>query len=210
MRSVSLGSDKAILQFAYDDASTAITQHNPPPPPPPPPLPPPGQQGVSPISAGFFGKRNSGVRVRMQDINPDVWVLLVEIARQHCNRSRSSSSSDNNDEGDNNAPLSYSFVKRPRINLVPGCTAEQQHEPPNSVLDLIDVDVAGNLAAFLRTTVPGIDTSTYERRLEDIEKDLQLCVPRALSETGTGRVERRIRVMLERRARELLERVLVL
>lgn len=77
---------------------------------------------------------------------------------------------------------------------------EQQQKRP--VPDL--VEVVGGLTEFLRETVPGIDISTWEKRVEEAEKDFR--ARRASIETGKRCIG--IGVMAESSARALLDQLL--
>ena len=98
---------------------------------------------MSPIPAEFFGKHlaaNDESRVRVRDIHPGSWVLLLD--------QRGCSSSDDDD-----VFLQYSFVRaRPTSAEI---APEQQQEIPVSDPNL--VEVVGGLTDFLRGTVPEID-----------------------------------------------------
>ncbi|KAJ5787896.1 hypothetical protein N7457_002886 [Penicillium paradoxum] len=158
LRSVGSGSDKAILRFAYGRASSSLTTTDNDNEKSPPSLSS-GEFGVSPIPAGFFGNHgaaNDQSRIRVRDLHPGSWVLLL------AQRGRSSCD-------DDDVLLRYSFVRigRNSAEIAP----EQQQESPASVPNV--VEVIGGLAEFLRETVRGIDISAYEKRIEEIEKDLR-------------------------------------
>ncbi|CAG7962111.1 unnamed protein product [Penicillium nalgiovense] len=151
--------DKAILRVAYHGAFSSLASvdgdddNNPPSPPRPPPLQSwPDRLGVRPIPAGFFDDeltRDDPSRVRLRDIQPGSWVVLVDRRDRSCRFS------------DDNAFLQYSFIKfrRPSAEIAP----EQQSS---------SVEVVGGLTDFLRETVPETDIATWEKRIEEVEKDL--------------------------------------
>jgi hypothetical protein len=160
--------DKAILRVAYHGAFSSLASvddddddddnNNPPSPPRgPPPRPPPLQSwpdrlGVRPIPAGFFGDElapGDPSRVRLRDIQPGSWVVLVDRRDRSCRFSH------------DNAFLQYSFirVRRPSVEIAP----EQQSS---------SVEVVGGLTDFLRETVPDTDIATWEKRVEEVGKDL--------------------------------------
>jgi hypothetical protein len=188
LRSVGSGSDKAILRFAYGGPSSSLTttDDN----RSPPPSSSSGRLAVSPIPSGFFGKHlaaNDQSRVRVRDIHPGSWVLLLD--------QRGCSSSDDDD-----VFLQYSFVRaRPTSAEI---APEQQQQRPVSVPNL--VEVVGGLTDFLRETVPGIDSSTCEKRVEEAEKDLR--ARRASIKTGKRCIS--IGVMAKSTARALLDQLL--
>ncbi|KAL2818220.1 hypothetical protein BDW59DRAFT_175201 [Aspergillus cavernicola] len=187
-------SDKAILRFAYKGASSSLTttttvdddDHS------PPPWSLPGQSAVSPISARFFDYKlapNNPTRVRVRDIPPGSWVVLVD------QRGRSCSSSD-----DNNVFLQYSFVKicQTSAEIVP----EQQQQRPVPVPNL--AEVVGGLTNFLRETAPGSNVSTWEEQVKEVERDLR--TRPASIETGKRCIG--ICVMAESSAHTLLNQLL--
>lgn len=196
LRSVGSGSDsdKAILRFAYKGASSSLTttttvndDDN-----SPPPWSSPGRSAVSPIPAGFFDYKlapNDLSRVRVGDIPPGSWVVLVD------RRGRSCSSSD-----DDNVFLQYSFVKvcRTSAEIAP----EQQQQRPAPVLNL--AKVVGGLTNFLRETAPDSDISTWEEQVEEVGRDLR--TRRASIKTGKCCIG--ICVMAESSAHTLLNQLL--
>ncbi|KAJ5481635.1 hypothetical protein N7475_000447 [Penicillium sp. IBT 31633x] len=189
LRSVGSGSDKAILRFAYGEASLSVTtttnDHT--------SLPPSSSSGgfaVSPIPAGFFGNRlaaNEDSTVSVRDIHPSSWVLLLG------QQGRAPS-----DEGD--VFLRYSFVRVRGTSAEIAPEQEQQRAVPVSDL----VEVVGGLTEFLRETVPGIDISTYEKRVEEVEKDLRA----RRASIGTGKRCIAIDVMSESSVRAFLGQLL--
>ncbi|KAJ5320670.1 hypothetical protein N7508_000953 [Penicillium antarcticum] len=189
LRSIGSGSDKAILRFAYGEASSSVTTTTTNDKSPLPSLSS-GKFAVSPIPAEFFGNRlaaNDESRVRVRDIDPGSWVLLLD--------QKGRSSSDDDDDF-----LRYSFV---RIHQTSDEIApEQQQKRPVPAPDL--VEVVGGLTEFLRETVPGIDISTWEKRVEEAEKDFR--ARRASIETGKRCIG--IGVMAESSARALLDQLL--
>ncbi|KAJ9490293.1 hypothetical protein VN97_g2949 [Penicillium thymicola] len=190
LRSVGSGSDKAILRFAYGEASSSVTTttNN-----DKSPLPSLSSRGfaVSPIPAGFFGNRlaaNDESRVRVRDIHPGSWVLLLD--------QKGRSLSDDDDDF-----LRYSFVRIRQTSDEIAPEKQQKSPVPVPVPDL--VEVVGGLIEFLRETVPRIDISTWEKRVEEAEKDFRA---RALIETGKCCIG--IGVMAESSARALLDQLL--
>lgn len=197
LRSVSSGSDseKAILRFAYKGASSSLTTTTPTvddEDKSPPPWSSAGQSAVSPIPAGFFDYRlapNDPSRVRVGDIPPGSWVVLVD------RRGRSCSSND-----DDAVFLQYSFVKicQTSAEIAP----EQQQQRPIPVPNL--VKVVGGLTNFLRETAPGSDVSTWEEQIEEVDRDLR--TRRASIETGKRCIG--LCVMAESSAHTLLNQLL--
>ncbi|KAJ5197380.1 hypothetical protein N7449_007859 [Penicillium cf. viridicatum] len=188
LRSVGSGSDKAILRFAYGGASSSlITTAND--DKSPPPSSSSGRFAVSPTPAGFFGNHvaNDESRVRVRNIHPGSWVLLLD------QQGRSSSD-------DDEVFLRYSFlgVCRTSAEIAP----EQEQQRPVPVPDL--VEVVGGLTEFLRETVPGIDISTWDKRIEEAEKDLR--ARQASLQTGNRCIG--VSVMAERSARAFLDQLL--
>ncbi|CAG8897282.1 unnamed protein product [Penicillium egyptiacum] len=152
--------DKAILRVAYHGAFSSLASvdddddgNNPPSPPRGPPLQSwPDRLGVRPIPAGFFDDElapDDPSRVRLRDIQPGSWVVLVDRRDRSCRFS------------DDNAFLQYYFIRirRPSAEIAP----EQQSS---------SVEVVGGLTDFLRETVPETDIATWEKRVEEVEKDL--------------------------------------
>ncbi len=147
---------------------------------------------MSPIPAGFFDYRlapNDPSRVRVGDIPPGSWVVLVD------RRGRSCSSND-----DDAVFLQYSFVKicQTSAEIAP----EQQQQRPIPVPNL--VKVVGGLTNFLRETAPGSDVSTWEEQIEEVDRDLR--TRRASIETGKRCIG--LCVMAESSAHTLLNQLL--
>lgn len=188
LRSVNLDSDKAILRFACGEASSSLTTTND--DKSSPPSVSPGRFAVSPIPTGFFGSylaASDESRARARDIHPGSWFLLLN--------QQGSISSDDDD-----ILLQYSFVRtRPTSAEI---AHEQQQQIP--VFDPSLVEVVGGLTEFLCETVPEIDVSKYENRVERVEEDLR--TQRASMKPRKSRV--RIGVMHESVARKLLTRFL--
>lgn len=159
--------DKAILRMAYhgafpslasmaDDSEQHRRQHGWSPlrrPPPPSPLQSlPDPLGVRPIPAGFFDDElapDDRSRVRLGDIPPGSWVILVHRRDRSCRAS------------DDTTFLRYSFMRicQSGADLAP----EQQSSA---------VEMVGGLTDFLRETVPGTDCAVWETRVEEVERDL--------------------------------------
>ncbi|KAF9884957.1 hypothetical protein FE257_000867 [Aspergillus nanangensis] len=173
--------DKAILRVAYHGAFSSLASvdddndndDNPPSPPRgPPPRPPPlqswpDQLGVRPIPAGFFDDElapDDPSRVRLGEIPPGSWVILMD---QRDRRDRFS---------DDDAFLQYSFIRirRPSPETAP---KQQQQQKPAPVFS--SVDVVGGLTDFLRETVPETNIATWEKRLEEVERDLVSALTRS-------------------------------
>ncbi|KAL6238399.1 hypothetical protein BDW75DRAFT_237498 [Aspergillus navahoensis] len=239
LRSLGLGSDsnKAILRFAYKGAFSSPTtpttsttadvgNHSPP--------------SVSPIPAGFFDNKlapDDPSRVRLKDIPPGSWVVLVDspepIQKMWVKPHRSlpppppppprsnlppadlakpkqpSGNADHQgrscSSGDGIDVLQYFFVRirQPSIEIAPEQQQQQQQTPgpvPNSV------EVVGGLTAFLLETAPGTNISTWEKQVEEVERDIR--TGRASVGFGTGNRSIDIGVMAESRARALLDRLL--
>ncbi|KAL3486668.1 hypothetical protein BJX62DRAFT_246582 [Aspergillus germanicus] len=195
------GSDKAILQFARGagiapscTSTTNATTDNDDDnnnSPPPSSLSPSGRFAVGPIPAGFFGTRpttnnynQSRPRVRLRDIHPGSWVVLID--QQGLNSSGDFNDDDDDDDDDDDyydkeeddVFLRYSFI---RIRQTSADIAPEDHEQQQRpyTLDLIldhspnhnVIDVVGELSNFLHSTVPGLDTSTWEKRVSETEGD---------------------------------------
>ncbi|CAG8371230.1 unnamed protein product [Penicillium salamii] len=189
LRSVGSGSDKAILRFACGEVSSSLTTTND--DIASPPSVSPGRFAVSPIPTEFFGSHlaaSDESRVGARDIHPGSWMLLLN--------QQGSISSDDDD-----ILLQYSFVRtRPT-------SAEIAHEQQQQQIPVFDpslVEVVGGLTEFLRETVPGIDVSKYEKRVERVEEDLR--TQRASMKPRKSRV--RIGVMHESDPRKLLTQFL--
>ncbi|KAJ5382247.1 hypothetical protein N7517_000158 [Penicillium concentricum] len=189
LRSVGSGSDKAILRFACGEVSSSLTTTND--DKSSPPSVSPGRFAVSPIPTEFFGSNlaaSGESRVGARDIHPGSWMLLLN--------QQGSISSDDDD-----ILLQYSFVRTRPI------SAEIAHEQQQQQIPGFDsslVEVVGGLIEFLRETVPGIDVSKYEKRVERVEEDLR--TQRASMKSRKSRV--RIGVMHESGARKLLTQFL--
>ncbi|BCS18846.1 uncharacterized protein APUU_11674A [Aspergillus puulaauensis] len=126
LRSLGSGSDKAILQFAYGSSSLTTDDDK-------------AGLHVSPIPAGFFGSDPPRAIVRVRDLHPGSWIVLVE--------QDSSSNSEN--------VFQYSFVRIRPVSA--GITPGRQERP-----HIDDIEVVGVIMEFLRETVPGSDMSTHE------------------------------------------------
>ncbi|KAJ5130247.1 uncharacterized protein N7515_006286 [Penicillium bovifimosum] len=171
--------DKTILRVAYHGAFSSLASldeddnnnNDDPPSPPrgPPPRPPPlqswpDQLGVRPIPAGFFDDElapDDPSRVRLGEIIPGSWVVLMD---RRDRRGRLS---------DDGAFLQYSFIRIRRPS--PEAAAKQQQpqeqqRPPPPVSS--SVEVVGGLTDFLRETVPETHIATWEKRLEEVERNL--------------------------------------
>ncbi|OJJ54754.1 hypothetical protein ASPSYDRAFT_475317 [Aspergillus sydowii CBS 593.65] len=211
-------SEKAILQFAYNGASSSLS----------------GQLGVIPIPAGFFDyglPPNDPSRARLSDIHPGSWVVLVGSSGQSSDHtetlgdtpsgpcrppppysqpechadtsqpsanmdrgSRMSRSSDGTVVAENAVFVHYSFVKIRQ----PFAEIDERHQQipiptPNRA------EVVGGLTDFLRETAPGSDIPAWEKRIGEIAMSLR--TPRASIGTDIG-------VMTEIRARTLLNQLL--
>ncbi|KAL4776494.1 hypothetical protein BDW60DRAFT_213879 [Aspergillus nidulans var. acristatus] len=201
-RSLGLGSDsnKAILRFAYNGDFSSLTtpttsttadvgNHSPP--------------SVSPIPAGFFDNKlapDDPSRVRLKDIPPGSWVVLVdspEPIQKVWEKPRRSCSS-----GDGIDVLQYSFVRirQPSIEIAP--EQQQQQQTPGPVPN--SVEVVGGLTAFLLETASGTNISTWEKQVEEVERDIRT----GRASIGTGNRSIDLGVMAESRARALLEQLL--
>ncbi|KAL5356182.1 hypothetical protein BJX96DRAFT_171371 [Aspergillus floccosus] len=190
----SLGSDsdpdKAILRFAYNGPCSLLApvdddDHS------PLPRSSPDRFGVSPIPAGFFDYEltlNDPSRVRLRDIPPGAWVVLVNRRDRSCRLSK------------DDAFLQYSFVRirRTSAEIAP----EQQQQRPAPVPN--SVEVVGGLADFLRETVLEIDISTWEEQVVELKRDLH--TRRASIGTGERCID--VRVMTESWAHTLLNQLL--
>ncbi|CAI7618667.1 unnamed protein product [Penicillium palitans] len=188
LRSVGSGSDKAILRFACGEVSSSLTTTD---DKSSPPSVSPGRFAVSPIPTEFFGSHlaaSDESRVGARDIHPGSWMLLLN--------QQGSISSDDDD-----ILLQYSFI---RTRLTSAEIAHEQQQQQIPVFDSSLVEVVGGLTEFLRETVPGIDVSKYEKRIERVEEDLH--TQRASMKPRKGRV--RIGVMHESGARKLLTQFL--
>lgn len=159
--------DKAILRVAYHGAFSSLAsmdddseQHrrkhgwSPPrrPPPPSPLRSSPDPLGVRPIPAGFFDYElapDDPSRVRLGDIPPGNWVVLVDRRDRSCRAC------------DDTTFLQYSFM---RIRQPSAAIAPKQQSS--------SVKIVGGLTDFLRETVPGTEIATWEKGVEEIEKDL--------------------------------------
>ncbi|KAJ5124022.1 uncharacterized protein N7515_007847 [Penicillium bovifimosum] len=158
--------DKAILRMAYhgafsslasddDDSEQYRRKHGWSLPGRPPPLSPlrpsPDRLGVRPIPAGFSDAGlapDDPSKVRLGDIPPRSWVVLVDRQDRSCRPS------------DGTAFLQYSFMK------IRQACAEIAPEQQSSLVEMV-----GGLTNFLRETVPGIDIATWEKRVEEVERE---------------------------------------
>ncbi|KAF9888284.1 hypothetical protein FE257_008854 [Aspergillus nanangensis] len=165
--------DKAILRVAFHGAFSSLAsvdddneQHHrkhdwSPPRRPLSPLPlrsSPDSVGVRPIPAGLFDDDiapDNPSRVRLGDIQPGSWVVLVDRRDRGCRAS------------DDNIFLQYSFM---RIRQSSAETAQEQQSS--------SVEGVGGLTDFLRETVPGTDIATWEKRVEEVENELISAVTR--------------------------------
>ncbi|KAJ5240660.1 uncharacterized protein N7469_002251 [Penicillium citrinum] len=159
--------EKAPLRMAYhgafpslastaDDGEQHRRQHgwSPPrrPPLPSPLRPSPDSLGVKPIPAGFFADKfaaDDPSRVRLGDLPPGSWVVLVDRQARGARASRDSNS------------LRYSFLR------VRQSGADLSPEHPSRAVEMV-----GGLVDFLRETVPGTDLGPWETRVEEVERDL--------------------------------------
>ena len=192
LRSVGLGSDKAILRFACGGLSSLTTATND--GKSPRASSSSGQFAVGPIPTGFFSNHlaandESRASVRVRDMHPGSWLLLLDQQYR---------SSDNDNDYD--VFLQYSFVRIHQTSAEIAPEEQQQRAIPIENL----VEIVGGLTDFLRDTRSAIDIPTWEKRVEEVEKDL--LAQRDLIETkkrciGTG-------VMPESRARALLGQLL--
>lgn len=190
LRSVGSGSDKAILRFACGEVSSSLTTTND--DKTSPPSVSPGRFAVSPIPTEFFGSHlaaSDESRFGARDIHPGSWMLLLN--------QQGSISSDDDD-----ILLQYSFVRTRPTSAEIAHEQQQQQQIPG--FDPSLVEVVGGLTEFLRETVPGIDVSKYEKRVERVEEDLR--TQRASMKPRKSRV--RIGVMHESGARKLLTQFL--
>ncbi|KAL2830714.1 hypothetical protein BJY01DRAFT_226972 [Aspergillus pseudoustus] len=183
------GSDKAIMQFSRgvapsltstantttdNDNSTSSSSSS-------------GRFAMGPIPAGFFGTRASASdhnqsrarRVRLGDIHPGSWVVLLE--QQGLDSSGNFDGDDDDgyyDKEEDDIVLRYSFItiRQTSADIAPADheQQEQRHTPdlvpdhnPNPNL----IDVVGGLIDFLHLTIPALDTSTWEKRVEEAERD---------------------------------------
>ena len=193
LRSVRSDSDKAILRFAYRGPSSALitTTTTDDDDKSPPSSSSSGRFAVGPVPTGSFGNHlapNDQSRVRLREIQPGSWVLLLD------QRSRSSSD-------DEDVFLRYSFIRIRRISAEIASEQQQQRSVPVPVPNL--VEVVGGLTEFLRDTVLGIDISTCEKRVEEAEKDR---AQRVSIQTGKRCID--IYVMAESSARALFNQLL--
>ena len=211
-------SEKAVLQFAYNGASSPSS----------------GQLGVIPIPAGFFDDElppNDPSRARLSDIHPGSWVVLVGSSDQssdytetlgdtpsgpcrppppysppECHAdtsessanmdrgSRTSRSSDDTVVAENAVSVHYSFVK---IRQPFAEVDERRQQIPFPIPNR--TEVVGGLADFLRQTAPGSDIHTWEKRIGEMAMSLR---------TRRASIRIDIGVMTETRARALLNQLL--
>ncbi|KAL4932899.1 uncharacterized protein BDV17DRAFT_252397 [Aspergillus undulatus] len=181
--------DKAILRFAYTPASAYTTTVD------DEALPPQwlqGQSAVRPIPAGFFdyGLAREDQRVRLRDIPPGSWVVLVH--RDH--RGGSSSSGSSPSDG----MLQYAFVRVCQGSTDSASEEQQQQRHPGPA------EVIAGLPAFMQKTAPESDVS-WEKKVQEVES--VLCARRAFASAKIGRPYNGsgIGVMAESRARALLQ-----
>ncbi|KAI9035018.1 uncharacterized protein KD926_004822 [Aspergillus affinis] len=192
--SLGLGSDKAIFRFANEGASsspttTTITTDNDDDDNSPSQSPSSGRFAVSPIPAGHFApppKVNVQSRIRVRDIHPGSWVVLVDQPGRSLI--------------DDDALIRYAFVRTGQTSAEIVLEQQQQRSVPVSV----SLEVVGGLTDFLRETVPGINLSIWEKRIEDIGKDLQ--ARWASNETGRSYIG--VDVMDESTSLALLDQIL--
>lgn len=211
-------SEKAILQFAYNGASSSSS----------------GQLGVIPIPAGFFDNRlppNDPSRARLSDLHPGSWVVLVGSSDQssdhtetlgdtpsgpcgllppysprkcHADTSqpsanmdrerRSSRSSDYSVIAQNAVFVHYSFVK---IRQGFAEVDERHQQIPIPISNR--AEVVGGLTDFLRETAPGSDIPAWEKRIGKMAMSLR---------TRRASIGIDIGIMAEIRARALLNQLL--
>lgn len=183
--------DKAILRVAYHGAFSSLAsmdddseQHrrkhgwSPPrrPPPPSPLRSSPDPLGVRPIPAGFFDDElapDDPSRVRLGDIPPGDWVVLVDRRDRSCRAS------------DDTTFLQYSFmrIRQPCVEFSP----ERQSS---------SVEMVGGLTDFLREIVPGTDIAMWERRVDEVENELVSALTRPSPSSTPSSVD--LPTMLER------------
>ncbi|KAJ5437724.1 hypothetical protein N7445_006268 [Penicillium cf. griseofulvum] len=168
--------DKAILRVAYHGAFSSLASidedddnnnnnNDPPsprrgPPSRPPPLQSwPDQLGVRPIPAGFVDDELAPDDPSRGD-PPGSWVVLMD---RRDRRGRFS---------DDGAFLQYSFIRilRPSPDTAPKQQQQEEQQSPAPVSN--SVEVVGGLTDFLRETVPETHIATWEKRLEEVERDL--------------------------------------
>ncbi|KAJ6149056.1 hypothetical protein N7471_000255 [Penicillium samsonianum] len=91
---------------------------------------------------------------------PGSWVVLMD---RRDRRGRFS---------DDGAFLQYSFIRirRPSPETAPKQQQQQEQQRPAPVSS--SVEVVGGLTDFLRETVPETHIATWEKRLEEVERDL--------------------------------------
>jgi hypothetical protein len=155
--------------------------------PPPSPSSSSARFAVGPIPAGFFGTRPSANdhnqsrarRVRLGDIHPGSWVVLME--KQGLNSSGDvdddADADDYYDKEEDDIVLRYSFIRFSQASTEVALEDQkgQQNPIPIPVTDHNPnhnvIYVVGGLTDFLHSTVPGLDTSTWEKRVEEAECD---------------------------------------
>jgi hypothetical protein len=188
------GSDKAILQFSRGVApsltstTNTTTDNDNDNSPPPSPLSPSGRFAVGPIPAGFFGNSPTGNaqnklrarRITLGDIHPGSWVVLID--QQGLNSSGDVVEDEDGDgyydREEDDIVLRYAFIKIRQASADIAPEDHEQHQPP-ATPDLIPahnpnpnlIDVIVGLTDFLHSTVPGLDTSTWEKRVSEAESD---------------------------------------
>ncbi|KAE8403368.1 hypothetical protein BDV37DRAFT_143522 [Aspergillus pseudonomiae] len=183
--------DKAILRVAYhgafsslasmdDDSEQHRRKHGWSPgrrPPPPSPLrSSPDPLGVRPIPAGFFDDEltpDDPSKVRLGDIPPGDWVVLVDRRDRSCR------------DSDDTTFLQYSFmrIRQPCVKF----SSEKQSS---------SVEMVGGLTDFLRETVPGTNVAMWERRVDEVENDLVSALMRPSPSSTPSSVD--VPTMLER------------
>ncbi|KAL3447819.1 hypothetical protein BJX65DRAFT_276090 [Aspergillus insuetus] len=185
------GSDKAILKFSLGVAPSYTTTDidN---SPPPSSFSSSGRFAVGAIPAGFFGNRSitsdhnqsRARRVRLGDIHPGSWVVLIE--QQGLNSSGDQDADDDDDDDDyydkeeDDIVLRYSFIRIRQTSTDIAPEEQEQRQRPHTPELVPDynpspnpIDVLGGLTDFLHSTVPGLDTSMWENRVEEAESDFR-------------------------------------
>ncbi|KAL2810884.1 hypothetical protein BJX63DRAFT_444437 [Aspergillus granulosus] len=120
-------------------------------------------------------------------------------------RGRSSNSNDNDTVIADNGPfLHYSFVKIPHISADIDIAHEKQQQRPLPIAN--PPEVVGGLTDFLRETAPGTDIATWEKQVEEVERDIR--TGRASVGFGTGNRSIDIGVIAKSRAQALLNQLL--
>ncbi|KAL4860447.1 hypothetical protein BDV12DRAFT_108330 [Aspergillus spectabilis] len=216
LRSLGSGLDpeKSILRFAHNGSSSSS---------------PPGHSSVSPIPAGFCDyelRPNDPSRVRLRDIQPGSWVVLVDSSAQIWNHEMAAKDLSQNlpipllpplskpplppwDLSYLNTPtdlslptqafLHYSFIN---IRHTANIAHKKQQQIPLPIAS--PSEVVGGLRDFLCETIPGTDISTWEQQAKEVERDIYT----KQASIGTGNRSIDIGVMAESRARALLNQLL--